>query len=172
MSDLLLNNKLDKSQQKVRIIATARTFTILPQINGIRKGELILFLHDANLINKEDRVIELYGLDMPNINLERDILDNIDLSGTDLTHANIKDASMTKANLDVATLKNADLGCPVGTPMNECTNLSNASLKNADLTGANLTGANLKGAIGTTPDQLKQAKSLHGTIMPDGSKHP
>jgi hypothetical protein len=37
---------------------------------------------------------------------------------------------------------------------------------------AYLTGANLRGAIGTTPKQLEQAKSLKGATMPDGSKHP
>ena len=30
----------------------------------------------------------------------------------------------------------------------------------------------LSGAIGTTPEQLKKAKSLKGAIMPDGSIHP
>ena len=41
----------------------------------------------------------------------------------------------------------------------------------ADLSGADLSGANLKGAT-VTQEQLAQAKSLKGTIMPDGTIHP
>jgi uncharacterized protein YjbI with pentapeptide repeats len=48
-----------------------------------------------------------------------------------------------------------------------------ADLKGTDLRGANLSRADLSGAIGITNGELEQqAKSLKGTIMPDGSKHP
>ena len=49
--------------------------------------------------------------------------------------------------------------------------LSNADLRNADLSNADLKGANLKDAR-VIEEQLKEAKSLHGATMPDGSKHP
>ncbi len=49
--------------------------------------------------------------------------------------------------------------------------LDRADLSGADLSGANLSEADLSGATITQP-QLDQAKSLKGTIMPDGSIHP
>ncbi len=60
-------------------------------------------------------------------------------------------------------------------------NLSGADLHGVDLHGAILFIANLYGAILSradlsgakiTEEQLKEAKSLKGTIMPDGSRHP
>ena len=49
--------------------------------------------------------------------------------------------------------------------------LSGADLSGAYLSGANLSRADLSGAI-VTPDQLKSTRSLQGTILPDGAKHP
>jgi uncharacterized protein YjbI with pentapeptide repeats len=43
--------------------------------------------------------------------------------------------------------------------------LSDADLRDADLRGANLEGAEV------TDEQLAQAASLKGAIMPDGTKH-
>jgi uncharacterized protein YjbI with pentapeptide repeats len=44
-------------------------------------------------------------------------------------------------------------------------------LRFADFIKANLSGADLSGAK-VTSEQLKEAKSLQGTIMPDGQIHP
>jgi hypothetical protein len=51
--------------------------------------------------------------------------------------------------------------------------LINANLSGADLSGANLSeadwrGVNLNGAKNVTVEQLEQAKTLEGAIMPDG----
>lgn len=51
-------------------------------------------------------------------------------------------------------------------------NLSYADLSGTDFTDADLSYANLRGAIDFTQEQLAQAKSLKGAIMPDGSVHP
>ncbi len=52
-------------------------------------------------------------------------------------------------------------------------NLSGAFLYNANLGRADLSQANLKGATGITIEELeKEAKTLQGATMPDGSKHP
>ena len=48
--------------------------------------------------------------------------------------------------------------------------LSGADLRGADLSGADLSGADLSGA-NLTDEQLAQARSLEGAIMPDGTKH-
>jgi uncharacterized protein YjbI with pentapeptide repeats len=52
-------------------------------------------------------------------------------------------------------------------------NLREANLWQAKLSGADLCGANLKDVIGITVEELeKQAKSLKGATMLDGSIHP
>jgi uncharacterized protein YjbI with pentapeptide repeats len=51
--------------------------------------------------------------------------------------------------------------------------LTGASLSKANLTEANLSKVNLKDVTGITIEKLvKQAKSLKGATMPDGSIHP
>ena len=73
-----------------------------------------------------------------------------------------REQSIDKPNLSGADLSNADL---------RNADLSNADLSNADLKGANLYRANLKDAR-VIEEQLKEAKSLVGATMPDGSIHP
>jgi hypothetical protein len=52
-------------------------------------------------------------------------------------------------------------------------NLSGANLSRAFLSYADLREADLRGATGVTVEQLeREARSLKGTTMPDGSKHP
>jgi uncharacterized protein YjbI with pentapeptide repeats len=52
-------------------------------------------------------------------------------------------------------------------------NLSKARLNGVVLSGADLSGANLKDVKDITTEELeKQAKSLKGATMPDGSKYP
>ena len=70
--------------------------------------------------------------------------------------------TMKQANLNKVNFSQADLGEA---------DLREADLRLADLRGANLYKANLSGAIVAT-EQLDQAQSLTGAIMPDGSKHP
>jgi uncharacterized protein YjbI with pentapeptide repeats len=66
----------------------------------------------------------------------------------------LRNANLIKANLSIADLREADL--------------SNAILIEADLSRANL-----EGVTGITIEELeKQAKSLKGATMPDGSIHP
>ena len=74
-----------------------------------------------------------------------------DLAGADLSYLNLSGANLSQANLREANLHRADL---------TDVNLSGADLSGADLTGARVTG-----------NQLDQAKSLAGAILPDGTKH-
>jgi uncharacterized protein YjbI with pentapeptide repeats len=86
---------------------------------------------------------------------------------SDFNHVNFIHATITDTELSNCRLVGADLSSA---------NLNNVILKNTDLTDANLKGANLsnvdlRGAK-VTSEQLALAKSLKGTIMPDGSTHP
>jgi uncharacterized protein YjbI with pentapeptide repeats len=79
------------------------------------------------------------------------------MSSADLRNANLSFATLVFTNLSSADLRNA--------------NLEASDMHNTNLNAANLAGANLKDVIGITSAQLAKAKSLAGTIMPDGSKH-
>ncbi len=81
-------------------------------------------------------------------------LEAADLQEADLTGADLSRANLSRANLSYA-------------------NLSRARLSEARLSGANLSEANLRDAADITIEELeKQAKSLKGSTMPDGSIHP
>jgi uncharacterized protein YjbI with pentapeptide repeats len=95
-------------------------------------------------------------------------LDSVSLEGAYLQGANFSGADMSRANLEGTNLYHANLS---GTVLWEAS-LKGANLAGADLTGANLTRANLNGVTGIAVEILKkQAKSLQGATMPDGSKH-
>src|SRR5713101_105193 len=143
MSELLLQGKLrDSEEDEVRKIARVRTLTVLRRLDAARKASLLQFLHEAGLIDKNNRII--------------------DLSEADLSEAKLFGANLRGANLREANFRGADL---------TCAKLFGAKLFGANLHEANLREADLRGAT-VTKEQLEKAKSLKGTTMPDGSIHP
>ncbi|RLT46753.1 MAG: pentapeptide repeat-containing protein [Chloroflexi bacterium] len=114
-------------------------------------------MRNANFSNQNMSAFTLAGADLESANFN-----GADLSRADLTGAYLRYANFTNANLQGAQLRNAVL--------------TNASLMGADLTGASLRGAyivdsNLQGAK-VTDAQLATARTLRGTLLPDGSTHP
>lgn len=163
MSDLLLNNNLKTSKpgDEVREVAQSRTLTLLPQLNGIRKAEVVHFLYESGLINAEIGAITRGAspvLVPPIISLGSADLSGVDLSDTDLGAVDLSGADLSNANLSAANLFDADL--------------HGTDLSGANLGGADLSGADLSHAKGVTNEQLSMAKYLEGATMPDGSKHP
>jgi uncharacterized protein YjbI with pentapeptide repeats len=186
---------------EVRMLAQARTLAVLRGADASRKTQVMTFLIDLALVQRvdgKDPLIELTGADLDGVNLgdpSPSLVDvKADLSGADLgladlreayllgvifADANLRGANLSDAALSFATLSDADLR-----EVNlSRANLSWANLERANLETANLSGAILKGAIldeadlrnveGVTKEELEQqAKSLKGTTMPDGSKHP
>lgn len=215
ISDLLMHNGLHdppKNGSEVRSIAEALTMTTLPQLDGTRKGRLIQFLYDADLIDDYSKPLDrpvlllqdadLTGIKLSNApvlsfvdlthekmsnaqldntflryaNLTYDDLTNANLTNTDLTNAKLPGANLTNANLTNVNLSGANLSSvsspiPGEGPFIDGANLTNANLIGADLSGADLSGVVLKNAK-ITDEQLREAKSLRGAIMPNGSKHP
>jgi len=138
------------------------------------KRSLIQFLYEADLLNKEAAIVDLYRAELDNANLNAISLAGANLRGADmrfadLRRADLSDASMPEAylfmaklsatNLSAADLSYATLNhisCVPDTVTSQWglesgVNLSNAKLFrarliNADLTGADLTGADLTGA--------------------------
>jgi uncharacterized protein YjbI with pentapeptide repeats len=178
MAGLLLNTSLraaytDRAVEAARDLATARTVSVLERLDGARKGRLVRFLYEAELINKVRPIVDLRGA-----NLRWANLGGANLEGADLGGANLRDASLHGADLGGANLRGADLGranlrdanlrdanlegailgdAILGDAILEGAILGDAILGDAILEGAILEGAILEGVKGFTPNQIKQA---------------
>jgi len=151
MTKLIMDNNLAYSKEgdEVRTLANARTSTVLESLDPQHKRSVLDFLYSSNLIDAKTPVIKLSSADLEGVDLRHDNLRNANLSG----------ASLSDADLSMATLTDADL--------------SGAHLtRGASLSGADLRNANLSDTRRVTNKKLeKQAKSLEGATMPDGTKH-
>jgi len=143
MSALMIDMKLREtsSDSDERVLAQARTLTILLALGPDRKRHPLKLVAQMHLIDKESPVIKLPHADLNDANLAEVTLVNGDLSDVDLRRANLTGARLSE------------------------TVLTEADLRGADLSGVDLTDANV------TDEQLAICKSLKGTTMPDGSKH-
>lgn len=150
------------------MVGRARTLTVLPRLDSSRKASVLQFLYEAGLISGETIVVKLHNAGLSRVDLHWANLRGAYLSQANLRGAYLSDAYLFEANLNWAILSGADLNLA---------NLSGADLLRADLSRANLrradlSGANLNGATNLTNEELeRQAKSLEGTIMPNGQKY-
>jgi hypothetical protein len=135
MTQLLLEQDL-RTSQPAQVIARARTLAVLRGLDGSRKGMLVRFLHEAELIQVSSSITET-----PVINLHGADLRNAGLQWADLRHADLSGADLREAGLSAADLSGADLSGA---------NLSGAFFSRADLSRANLRGAYLdEASLGT-----------------------
>jgi uncharacterized protein YjbI with pentapeptide repeats len=167
MQGLILDYGLRRSEKdaEIRHVARARALTVLRSLDGNRKGDVVQFLYEADLIGKRvvgesgerqviEAIIDSQAADLSDANLREANLRGVDLisanlMGANLTDANLIDANLSGANLSGANLTNANL---IDANLNFAnlsganltdTNLINANLNFANLSGANLTNANL-----------------------------
>jgi len=145
---------------KAEILARARTLTVLRRLGPNRKAQVLQFLVEAALVqNLPDRgrpVIRLVGADLQKAPLGSYDLHGINLDGADLSNANLSKANLSSADLSYAKLSHAKL--------------AEADLNDADLSYVDLSYANLGEVKGITKEMLKrQAKSIRGATMPDGT---
>src|SRR5713101_6023346 len=80
MSELLLEKKLRESGEddEVRTIARVRTLTVLPRLDGDRKGRVVQFLHESGLIDKDQKIVDLERANLKGANLIGDDLNRAD----------------------------------------------------------------------------------------------
>lgn len=149
MGKLMLDNGLRTSppEHEVRQVARARTLAALRQLDGKRKGLLLRFLQESNLILKHQAAVDLQRADLSGADINGATLDSaslygVDLSGANLAVGNLKGADLRKADLSGTDLSGSDLR---DIELNEA-NLTGALLSVADLRGGNLIGADLIGA--------------------------
>jgi uncharacterized protein YjbI with pentapeptide repeats len=164
MSQLMLGGDLRDSKEgtEVRTLARARTQTVLGRLNSRRKGSVVQFLYEADLINKKHPVVSLSKVPLVDADLSgaelsgADLIDadlrEADLSGANLSDADLSLADLSKANLSTATLGNADLG--------------GAELQLADLSRTDLMGAELSGGADLSGANLSEAE-LIGAVLND-----
>jgi hypothetical protein len=141
MGQLLLDQECPLRQSKeeddVRTLARARTLTVMPRLDGERKGRIIQFLYEAGLITKTKnaprRVVVEHTTDDPNpVRVETTLiperlgkLENtepiVDLSGAYLREVDMEEAflhgaflsgtELRGAEFDKAILTDVDLAC-------------------------------------------------------------
>lgn len=120
----------------------------------------------------------LQGANLKDANLEGARLENANLQGAKLNSAILQRTKFRKARLMGAVLTFADLRGASLMLVNfekayaPGVDLRGAVLSSAVLNLTNLESAKLQGARGFSTDQLKQAKSLEDTTLPDGTRLP
>jgi len=121
MSELLLEKGLRTSEpdSEVREVARARTLSVVRTLDGKRKASVLQFLKEANLVKKDQPIIDLrdcdfsnallYDADLSKTNLNGIILMNAQLEGAQLGDTDLKDAYCENTNFKDANLTNASL---------------------------------------------------------------
>jgi len=174
MTTLLLDKELRKSAEgdEVRAAARAQTLTVLRRLNGERKGSVVRFLYESRLIDKATPIVDMGQADLSEVKLSGADLSEVKLSGAVLRRAFLFNANLSGADLSGATLISATLVANLsGAVLTEAYLLS-AFLAGSNLSGADLSRADLYAATGRTTEQLeREAASLEGATMPDGSIH-
>ena len=204
MTTLLLDKKLgsqavaDKvASADAAVVAQAKTLTALSRLtDGRRKGRLLIFLDEAQLIGFSDGygklhnpIINLVGADLRHADLSGALLSYADLSiadlsGADLSYADLhhavligahlagadlRYAHLESARLALADLRHADLrDAHLGFAHLGLAHLDGADLSGADLSGADLSYAHLGGVAGLTQQQLDQVHYCGNATLPPG----
>jgi uncharacterized protein YjbI with pentapeptide repeats len=152
LSDIYLNldgeSLADEKNKQLLNLTIASTHAILydPNLDGVRKGEVLSWLSTMGLVQahgeKEPSIPLRGGIDLSGTNLT-----NADLSGANLILANLSSANLILANLSSANFFSANLSEANLTNANlSKAHLTNANLRNTDLRGADLKRADLRGA--------------------------
>ena len=146
MEKLLLDKELRSSKEdsELRLLARARTLAVLPGLDGHRKGSVLRFLYELDLLSsaKGKAIVRLNGADFEGlvpqgISMLGPPEKREGLTGTLQALHLDKGANLIGATLEEVNLRKANL---------ENARLNDANLAFADLSEANLTGASLKGA--------------------------
>lgn len=153
MSKLLTDNHLrdSASEPTARDIARARTLTVLPGLDPIRKGRVLRFLYETGLIFRDNPIVDLCGANFSNMRISETKLNSKYLEKTgsriSLRKANLQGAIFRDASLEEVDLRDACLdGAYITYADLSGTWLCNASMKMARLHGSNLYQACLRGA--------------------------
>lgn len=163
IEDLLLNKKLGQLGQfkEASAVARSRTRTVLRTVRGVRKGRVLQFLHEADLLRYVDPSLDP-SVDS-NLNPSVD-LRNFDLSGAILIAGDLKDDFLANTNLTKADLSGTDLSrARLTNATLESANLTAAIFRFASMSAVNLSRANLSGA------KLEGVDLTTGAVLTDAN---
>jgi flagellar basal body-associated protein FliL len=122
MGDLLTDhNLISTDREDLQQLARAQTLTVSGRLNQDRKGQLLLFLYGAGLINRDKPVVDISGADYSAADLSGANL-RANLFGANLTDANLTGANLSYVKLSDATVTEKQLA--------ECKSLIDATMPN------------------------------------------
>ncbi len=103
MSELFLHEDLLGSDPKkeVREIARVRTLTVLRRLDGVRKGNVLLFLHESGLVVNNKRIIDLSGAELVGANLKDAtgiLIEELEMETKSLKGATMPDGSIHRVS--------------------------------------------------------------------------
>lgn len=154
MTSLILENHLPTSTEgaDVRTVARTLTLTTLQRLDGERRGAVVRFLYEANLIFRSGprpdsncpfatarlcygfpTIVDLSGANLVNADLHGAFLDGVNLPEVDLEGANLASAILPSANL-------------VGSNVDEA-NLTSATLYGAYIDRTQFDGSDLRDTV-------------------------
>jgi uncharacterized protein YjbI with pentapeptide repeats len=152
ITDLLKNHDLSGSpSNQTKAMARTRINMTLSQLDGGRKGQLLQFLYESDLIDNSPK-LKLLGANFNAAILDQIVLGGSEIRGAFFKNASIKEANLNEIILNSSNLENANLsGSLVEKSDFAYSNLKNSKMKNMDLTtvdfeGADLTNADLRGS--------------------------
>jgi uncharacterized protein YjbI with pentapeptide repeats len=147
MSELMLRHDLrrcdiaEEQCYEVRLLAQARTVTVIQRLDPDHTRHVIRFLQVSDLLGADD-----LSEDPKTASEKARLLSNTSLEGADLERTDLREADLSYSDLSEADLHEAYL---YGTKLEETTlidaDLSNAYMVNANLGAANLEKADLSG---------------------------
>ncbi|HEY9505076.1 MAG TPA: pentapeptide repeat-containing protein [Gemmatimonadales bacterium] len=149
MTEILFKNQFQGSDAKTaRSIARMRTLAALRQLDGARKAQLIQFLYEAGLLNK-DPVLQLNGANLELADLDEATLQQAELRGVYLVRASLRGGHLAGADLRGSDFTESDL--------------TETDLRGADLTQAIFVRAKMRKAdlTGAKTDQADFSEADH-----------
>ena len=185
LRDILMVNGEWERDEAVCLVARAHTLTVLPRLDGPRKGSVLRFLYESGLVGFSVTAKGLDGvlhttvypriLDIGDADLRRARFTFGKLTSADLSNVKLNRAILTWTNLEGAILVDTDLrgerDDPRGADLRGA-NLEGANLHRTKLDRVNLFTARLSGAKGVTNWDLEhKAADLRGATMPDGQTY-
>ncbi len=124
------SNPEERLLLEFRPTAQALTLSVLEQLDGKRKGKVITYLAESQLINKIDPLIQLGGANLQKLELKgRQVFSSINIVGANMTATELSDILISDSDLSTVNLTEAVL--------------QDVTFENSNLSGINLDGASL-----------------------------
>ncbi len=147
VSDLIIkSNLLDKIKNKEsKIIARTRTIIAVENLEGERKGQVLQFLYESELIDNIG--LNILGANFRNVQVSGIVLRGITIKGVYFCGADFENTFLDKSCFISCNFSNTNFkGSSMENTSFKYSNLSNCKLTNIDLTKVDFEGIDLSNA--------------------------